>query len=101
MTSRYQNIRIEKSINNKNIYSQVYYPEFGNLEDDIYIITSITDRLDLIALDFYGDDKLWWILVMVNNLEGDSIYPPIGTQLRIPKNKENIINKFNKENESI
>lgn len=101
MSSRYQNISIIKSSKNKNIYSQVYYPEFGNLEDDIYIITSITDRLDLIALDFYDDDKLWWILVMVNNLEGDSIYPPIGIQLKIPKNIESIINRFNKENESI
>ena len=101
MSSRYQNIEIIKSKENKNIYSQVYYPEFGNQEDDIYIITSITDRLDLISLDFYGDEKLWWVIVMVNNLEGDSIFPPVGVQLKIPKNIEDILNKFNKENENI
>jgi len=101
MSSRYQNISIVKSKENKNIYSQTYYPEFGNLEDDICIIISITDRLDLISLDFYGDEKLWWVIVMVNNLEGDSIYPPVGIQLKIPKNIEDILNKFNKENENI
>jgi hypothetical protein len=99
MSSRYLTIPTEKTNDGKIIYRQIYYPSIGESEDDIYIITSSQDRLDLIAYDFWGNESYWWILVIVNNLEGDSMFPPIGIQLRIPKSTENIINKFLQENE--
>lgn len=100
MASRYQNIIKEKNERGDVILGQTYYPKFGDLDDCVYIITSNTDRLDLIAYDFWGDETLWWIINMVNDLPGDSFYPPIGVQLMIPKDNTYIINKFNKENES-
>jgi len=99
MSSRYLTIPTQKSLDGKNIYSQTYYPEIGYQESDVYIITSFEDRLDLIAYDFWGDESFWWVVAMVNDLECDSFYPPIGIQLRIPKDITAIINTFNKENE--
>ena len=99
MSSRYQTIDTIKTDTGKTIYNQTYYPSVGDKEDDIYIITSYTDRLDLIAYDFWGDASLWWLVAMVNNLECDSFFPPIGIQLKIPKDVIPLINAFNKENE--
>ncbi len=98
MSSRYITIPQEKTENGKTIFKQTYYPNIPESEDDIYILTSKTDRFDLISYDFWGDESYWWALIMINNLEGDSFYPPEGIQLRIPKNINNVINIFNKEN---
>jgi hypothetical protein len=99
MSSRYLTIPTQKIEDGRTIISQTYYPEIGFNEDDVYIITSYNDRLDLIAYDFWGDESFWWVVAMVNNLECDSFFPPIGIQLRIPKDITSIINTFNKENE--
>ena len=99
MASRYQNIQTKKTEDGKLIYSQTYYPIFGELDDDVYIMTTVTDRLDLIAYDFWGDSNLWWVVAIVNDLECDSFYPPIGTQLRVPKNIVDVLNTFNQDNE--
>ncbi len=79
-------------------YRPTYYPNISVTEQDSYIITKATDRLDLIANDFYGDSTLWWILAMANNLEGDSIYPGDGIQLRIPANLSLVLAKYNRDN---
>ena len=43
------------------------------------------NRIDLIAYDFLGDSKLWWVIAMVNDVDGDSLIVPTGTELYIPK----------------
>lgn len=104
MASRYQIISIIKndtgipSESGNQMYAPTYYPNIEAKNDDNYIITGTEDRLDLIAYDFYGDSTLWWVVAMVNNLEGDSIYPPSGIYLRIPKNISEIINSYNNFN---
>jgi hypothetical protein len=104
MPSRYQSISTMKSdtgvtsTSGKTIYKPTYYPSIDAQVDDSYIITNATDRLDLIANDFYGDSTLWWIIAMVNNLEGDSMFPPTGIQLRIPANISTLLSKFNQSN---
>ena len=35
---------------------------------------------------------------MVNDLEGDSMYPPAGIYLRIPQNISELLNTYNKSN---
>lgn len=96
--SRYDIIQTQKK-DKKQVYLQTYYPSIDNSEGDIYIITSYEDRLDLISYDFWGSSEYWWMIATVNNLECDSMYPPIGIQLRIPKNINELLNKYNKENE--
>ena len=104
MPSRYQSISTMKSdtgitsTSGKTIYKPTYYPSIDARVDDSYIITGATDRLDLIANDFYGDSTLWWIIAMVNDLEGDSMFPPTGIQLRIPANVSTLLTKFNQSN---
>lgn len=99
MISRYQIIGTSKTETGKTIYNQVYYPELGSQEEDYYIITSTQDRYDLIAMDFWGNENLWWVLPTINNLECDSMFPPIGIQLFIPKNIESFQNKFQQINQ--
>jgi hypothetical protein len=104
MPGRYQFISAMKSdtglpeTTGKTIYQPTYYPNIETKEDDTYIITKTTDRLDLIALDFYGDSTQWWVIAMINDLPGDSMYPPAGIYLRIPQDISEILNKFAEEN---
>jgi hypothetical protein len=86
------------STSGKVMYQPTYYPSTSAQENDSYIITGAEDRLDLIAYDFYGDSTLWWVIAMVNDLEGDSMFPPTGIQLRIPANISELLNAFNKAN---
>jgi hypothetical protein len=79
-------------------YRPTYYPNITVTPQDNYIITKTTDRLDLIAFDFYGDSTLWWILAMANNLPGDSLYPGKGVQIRIPANLSLVLAEYNRDN---
>lgn len=68
----------------KRRYSTLYYPKIERKSSDKYIITKITDRLDLIANREYGDPRYWVILAKVNKLNNGTIKPPVGFRLRIP-----------------
>lgn len=99
MQSRYQNIQTTKlNVTGSAYYQTNIYPEVLPTNSDYYVITTINDRLDLIAQDFYQDSSLWWVIASANALPGDSIYPPIGVQLRIPSNVPTILNKYNSVN---
>ena len=104
MPSRYQTISTTKnntgvtSTSGKTMYVPTYYPNIEAKEDDTYILTGVTDRLDNIAFDFYGDATLWWTIAMANNLAGDSIYPPTAVYLRIPKDLAGVLSKFDQSN---
>jgi hypothetical protein len=70
------------------------YPEIPNSENDIYIITTLGDRYDTLASNFYGDSTLWWVIATANNTSKDSLIPSPGTQLRIPTNIQDVIANF-------
>ena len=99
MPYRYENIPITRDLDEKNqMYQTNVYPDIPITETDNYVITTLGDRLDLIALDFYNDMSFWWIIAAANNLPGDSIYPPAGMQLRIPENPLPVNNSYKSEN---
>jgi len=99
MQSRYQNIPITKAdVTGSTYYQTNIYPEIPPVNDDYYIVTTVGDRLDLIAYDFYQDSSLWWVIASANSLPGDSIYAPVGVQLRIPTNLQTVINEYNLAN---
>lgn len=75
-------------------YTNVYYPDVAPQNTDYYVITTIEDRFDLLAYQFYGDVTLWWIIPTANALPGDSLYPPIGIQLRIPRDAQTIVGNY-------
>jgi|TARA_B100000085_G_scaffold280003_1_gene304229 hypothetical protein len=83
MATRYQFINKTK-YDQAPAYIQQLYPSVVLASNDYYIDVSINDRLDLLAQDFYGDSKLWWVIAMANDLPGDSLFPPVGFQIRVP-----------------
>ena len=101
MAGRYQNIGTQKTDSGKTIYLPTKYPTLVPSNEDYYIIAREEDRFDLIAADFFGDPIYWWVVVMANDLPGDSMYAPPGTQLRIPGNLNNALTAFNVENETL
>lgn len=85
--ARYSTIPIISTIETpKRRYINVKYPEITRDFSDIYVYTTRGDRYDLLALSYYGDAQLWWIIARANtnNTTPDSLYPNIGEQIRIP-----------------
>ena len=91
---------IKKTGSRGKFYKYIKYPEVPLSFDDIYIITKIEDRLDLLAEQFYKDISLWWIISIANPglVKRDSFFVPGGIQLRIPADTQSIIDDFNRLN---
>ena len=91
---------IKKTGSRGRFYKYIKYPEVPLSFDDIYIITKIEDRLDLLAEQFYKDISLWWIISIANPglVKRDSFFVPGGIQLRIPADTQSIIDNFNRLN---
>ncbi len=85
--ARYTEIPETITPNGKRIYRTVRYPEIPRLSDDIYVFTTIGDRYDTLAQQYYDDSSLWWIISNANGtLNQSSLTPPVGSQIRIPSN---------------
>jgi len=85
--ARYSGIPVITTPNNpKRRYINVKYPEITRDFSDIYVYTTKGDRYDLLALSYYGDTQLWWIIARANtnNTTPDSLFPNVGEQIRIP-----------------
>jgi len=84
--ARYDNILIVKGQNDpKRRYINVKYPNIPLGPQDIYVYTSLGDRYDVMALNYYKDSSLWWIINRANPNQGaGSLFPTIGSQIRIP-----------------
>lgn len=98
MYNRYQSTTISKAVKGNQYYSNNIYPDIPLSDNDDYVITTLGDRLDIIAQSVYGDQDFWWIIASANALEGDSLYPPIGMQLRIPIDIVSIVNSYKQIN---
>ena len=95
MSSRYQDIQVVKyNSTGSQYYTNNMYPDVPYSETDNYVITTVGDRLDLMAFDFYGDSELWWVIASANALPGDSLVVEPGTQLRIPVDLAGIVNTY-------
>jgi hypothetical protein len=93
---RYDNATILKTTQGKSYLKGKFYPNIPLSESDNYVITTIGDRLDLLAYQYYRDSTLWWIISMANNnITKGLLYPEPGTQLRIPINISSVIREFN------
>jgi len=95
MNYRYQSIQVKKnSQRGSEFYSNNIYPDIPLSNDDNYIIAVLGDRLDLVALDFYGDTSFWWVIASANALSGDSLYIEPGMQIRIPSDLSAVLNNY-------
>ena len=94
--ARYDNKTILKTPQSVPYIKGKFYPNIPLSENDIYVLTVVGDRLDLLANQYYGDSTLYWIISRANNhLPSNSIYPPEGTQIRIPTSTGNILSSYN------
>ena len=97
--NRYQDIIITKDSEGTRYYRNSKYPRVPLSVNDIYAISTSGDRFDLLALQYYGDSSLWWIISIANeNLPQNSLYIPEGTQIRIPSNPSAIVSSYNQLN---
>jgi hypothetical protein len=77
------------------VYKTVRYPEIPLSADDIYVYTQQGDRFDVLALQFYQDSSLWWIIAIGNpQVTLGSLLIPSGLQLRIPAFPSNVVNAY-------
>lgn len=71
--------------NLKRRYSNVKYPSILPSSADIYVYTTLGDRYDTLAVNYYSDSTLWWIILRANPSQPtDSLHPIAGSQIRIP-----------------
>lgn len=98
--NRYQNAPIFRNLTGKRYYGTTKYPEIPLDFSDIYVYSTIGDRLDILAQQYYNDSTLWWVISIANpNLTPDSYYIPEGTQIRIPTNISRIMTQYNALNQ--
>ena len=90
------NYILKKRTNNKRYYVNIKYPEIPLSVNDMYIITTVGDRLDTLANEFFNDVDLWWIITTANPdvIRRDSLNLPPGIEIRIPDNVQGIIEEF-------
>jgi hypothetical protein len=101
MATRYDNKTILTTPQGKPYYRSKQYPRIPLSETDRYIVTTVGDRLDLLAYNYYRDVNLWWIIsVANNNITKGSLFPIPSTQLRIPTDLNTVLNLFNKFNQA-
>ena len=50
-----------KTAPNKRYYGTTKYPEIPLNFEDIYVYAEQGDRFDVLAQEYYGDSKLWWL----------------------------------------
>jgi|TARA_Y100000296_G_C4931446_1_gene136824 hypothetical protein len=98
--ARYTNIPTTHSPKGKRIYKTVRYPEIPRSFSDIYVYTTIGDRYDTLASQYYNNSSLWWIIANANGtMNQNSLTPPIGSQIRIPSNPTPSLVEYEKINE--
>ena len=97
---RYTKLNVLRNSNNRRYYKAIKYPNIPPSVNDIYLITSIGDRLDLLAHRYFKDKKLWSIIPTANPdvVKKDSFYLKPGLEIRIPTNITTILNNFEKLN---
>ena len=68
-------------------YYTVLYDACWRYGHVLYVYAEQGDRYDQLALQYYDDSSLWWVISIANSsLSQNSYFPPLGVQIRIPQN---------------
>jgi hypothetical protein len=93
--NRYKDISIFKNTTGKRYYGTTKYPEIPLSFNDIYVYSTVGDRFDILAQQYYNDASLWWVISIANtNLIQGSYFIPEGSQIRIPANIASILSQY-------
>jgi hypothetical protein len=99
LANRYRKIGTTANSDGRRYRRNPIYPEIPLSTEDIYIIATEGDRYDTLATTYYGDPTLWWIISTANSSSNRaSLVPTLGSQIRIPSNKQQAINLFDSLN---
>ncbi len=80
--SRYNNTKVKRLQNGTLVKNTTIYKKIPKRDDDILVMSTVGDRFDLLAHQYYDDPHLWWYIAKANNMKFNNI--PAGTKLRIP-----------------
>ena len=96
MRNRLSYIKQLKNTRGKRYYKPLNYPDIPLSTKDIYVLTTIGDRLDSLANQFYNDVRLWWVIASANPkvIRRDSYALKPNSQIRIPSNIIQILKAF-------
>lgn len=98
--ARYTNIGQKQTKEGVRYYRTNVYPDIPRSINDTYVITTEGDRYDILALQYYSDASLWWVISNANpEYINGSLFPPLGIQLRIPGNIGAVLNNYKRTNE--
>ena len=97
--NRYKKTEIKLDKDGKRVYGTTYYPTIPIENTDKFVVTTLDNRLDSLANQYYGDVSLWWVIAKANGIRGQVAFKP-GTLLRIPGNISKILGNFRKLNNS-
>jgi hypothetical protein len=97
MRYRYNRI-LKETATQKQYFESTIYPKIKPTDNDTYIISTQSDRLDLLASKYYGNASYWWIISVANNLNDTSLSIEPGRQLRIPSDINSVLNEFERIN---
>ena len=98
MASRYVDIQLKNNESGRRVTRSVLYPPIPRQVDDIYVLTTPGDRIDLLAYKYYSNISYWWIIAEANAIGKGSMTIPVGLQLRIPINLTNILQDYRELN---
>lgn len=95
---RYDSSQVTTRFDGKRVYKTTQYPIIEPLDSDLVVISKDSDFLDSLAFKYYQDPSLWWIIALANNIGKGRMSVPIGLQLRIPINVNDILVEFHNLN---
>lgn len=96
---RYDSTPIQNRWDGKRVYKTTQYPQIPIQSTDVQIITNTEDYLDSLALKYYGDPSLWFIIASANpGLGKGRLSVPPGIVIRIPVDISTIQSNFNQLN---
>ena len=87
-------------LENQHSWDHDYWDDVGLavLLNELDIKPTGGDRFDTLALQFYGDSSLWWVIASANTSVRDSIVVKPGVQLRIPLSKTRVLDLYRTAN---
>tara|TARA_R100001015_G_C4628170_1_gene188187 strand:+ start:1391 stop:1705 length:315 start_codon:yes stop_codon:yes gene_type:complete len=102
---RHLKIPFKTTINSANqgikSYNRVRYPNIPENPNDLYLITTVGDRVDTLAYEYYNDTKFWWVITTANPnvIRRDSFHLKAGIEIRIPTNLNQVLRNFERINQ--
>lgn len=95
---RYEDITVQTRWDGKRVYQSATYPAIVPQDSDLLVVSNSEDYLDTLALKYYGDPTLYWVIALANNLGKGRFSVPPGLTLRIPVDVSQILADYSQIN---